>query len=307
LHMYRCEMRVYKCTIELCCFVGRKSELMPHMLEHHDIYLITLLENYGDFSEAFEQILKNPINPRTPKKKPPADCDLELSNRLVYPRLRALVDANNSINPMRDLSNRSEADRENIMYDIQSENYSGLLDHADYLRRNRVNNFSNNERHNLFRFDYLEHERNNLLDNNFSRAINREEEMSNRINNLSNQYGDLPLNIDAGFNGLDAFDQNLNVNLNNNNNNRNNLHVDNLHNQLNSQIINLQNIDVNNDLSNNIRSLRNNQLYDSSGINYEDNSSNSNEYEIKLNASNEYYDYPLTGADNDYGDCIIDD
>jgi hypothetical protein len=68
MHIYRCESRIYKCSIDICNFVGRKYEMIPHMIESHEAHLLIMLENYEEFQDQMEKIEKNPIDKRSPKK-----------------------------------------------------------------------------------------------------------------------------------------------------------------------------------------------------------------------------------------------
>ena len=60
-------------------FVGRKFELMPHMIENHKIHLLTMMETFEEFKETIEKILKNPIDNRIPERKPSVES-IELIN-----------------------------------------------------------------------------------------------------------------------------------------------------------------------------------------------------------------------------------
>jgi hypothetical protein len=97
LHLYRCDCRIFKCTIDFCSFVGRKLEIIPHLLKAHPIHLIIMLENYEEFKEIIENIMKNPIDNR-PARKESSENLYSISSNLIdfnqynFPRLRGLID-----------------------------------------------------------------------------------------------------------------------------------------------------------------------------------------------------------------------
>jgi hypothetical protein len=57
LHIYRCDSRIFRCTIEFCSFYGKKEEMVAHMNQNHEIYLIALLEQFEEFSESMDKVL----------------------------------------------------------------------------------------------------------------------------------------------------------------------------------------------------------------------------------------------------------
>jgi hypothetical protein len=295
LHMYRCESRIFKCTIEFCCFVGRKFELIPHMLENHDIYIMALLENYDDFEEAFEKILKNPIDKRPPKKGSTYNFETEYAYPGILPRLRNIVSSNNNlIHPNDNNGNDFNYDFEQLFNEVNnfnrydSENYNNLNNYfnsnSELYRRHRSRPFNTDllplslvGNSNIINtgVDY------NNMDINLGRDLtNTNTNLNSPLNNSNSINENIPDIIEPQL-PLASNEENLISNID-----TNNLEVNNLHDQLNNQIINLQNnIDEFRDLSNNIINFRANNPYDSFRLNYNhsDNLSNSNVYDVSCN------------------------
>ena len=286
LHMYRCESRIFKCTIEFCCFVGRKFELIPHMIENHDIYIMALLENYDDFEEAFKKILKNPIDKRPPKKGSTYNYETENSAFPgILPRLRNVVSSNN-------IGNDFNYDFEQLFNEVNNfnrydnENYNNLNNYfnsdTDFHRRHRSRPFNTD----LFPLSLVGNSNTirmgidqNNLDINVGRDVTNTN--LNSPNNNPNLINENISNIIEPQIPLTSNEENLISNID-----TNNLEVNNLHYQLNNQIINLQNnIDEFRDLSNNIINFRANNPYDSFRLhnNHSNNLSNSNVYDLSNN------------------------
>jgi hypothetical protein len=296
LHMYRCESRIFKCTIEFCCFVGRKLELIPHMLENHDVYLMALLENYDDFQETFEKIMKNPIDKRPPKRGSTYNYEMDYSYPGILPRLRNIVNSDNNV------LNRNDNNANEFNYDfdelfnevnnfnnVDNDNYYNNLNYnfdananSNLVRRNRLRPINHNTTTGFFPFSYVGSLNTAIAGNNENNVNNRDNNNgSGGVNsNLNNISDNMPYIREAQvplISNEDNFISNIDTN---------NLEVNNLHNQLNNQIINLQNnIEEFTDISNNLLNFRANNNYNSFGLHYNhsDNSSSSNVYDMSYN------------------------
>lgn len=246
LHMYRCESRILKCTIEFCCFVGRKYELIPHMMENHEIYLMALLENYDDFQEAFDKILKNPIDKRPPKKdSSPFNYDMEYSYPGVLPRLRTIVNANPDNN---NITNTNLLNRNSDNYNEYNYDFDELI--------NEFNNYNSNERDRDNYYDYLNTDLNlvrrnrlrpinNSNYNNPSTLISHISYTGNINQNLENLNGNININNNTNPNTNNHIANNLEINSINNNDP--NINVNNILNESQDNLI----TEINNNYSNN--------------------------------------------------------
>ena len=185
LHLYRCESRIFKCTIEFCPFVGRKFEIVPHMLENHKIHLLTMLENYEDFKDAIDNILKNPIDNRPSIRKISSSDLLQIPEvNYNFPRLRGLLDGDD----------RSDYLPDNIpnLYDIPSMNPNQSHDvgntfeyPVDSLRiYSRARRREQENRRNSFSSFGGDNQNNQNNSNNNRDNINRR----NLMNNAGNYY-----------------------------------------------------------------------------------------------------------------------
>lgn len=62
IHMCRCVNKNYNCTLKYCVFSGKKSELIIHMTQEHQIHLLTMMENFEEFKEKMDFISRNPVD-----------------------------------------------------------------------------------------------------------------------------------------------------------------------------------------------------------------------------------------------------
>jgi hypothetical protein len=164
LHLYRCDCRIFKCTIDFCSFVGRKLEIIPHMTKHHPIHLITMLENYEEFKDTIENVMKNPIDNRPARKEssenllPVAPSDFDY-NGYNFPRLRGLVDFNGRNNfPERqnilNYQNRIEGIENLESLHLRDNHDDEFLNYQDYLNRQSLDLFGNNNINNHRRHSF---------------------------------------------------------------------------------------------------------------------------------------------------------
>lgn len=68
-HLFRCENKMFKCTIDYCYCVEKKNAIIEHTLLYHPNELLIMMENYEDFKEAVDKIKSNPIDDRNSKIK----------------------------------------------------------------------------------------------------------------------------------------------------------------------------------------------------------------------------------------------
>ena len=63
-HLYRCDNKMFKCTIDYCYCVEKKKPMLDHSLLFHSNEILILMENYEEFQNAIEKIKSNPIDNR---------------------------------------------------------------------------------------------------------------------------------------------------------------------------------------------------------------------------------------------------
>lgn len=59
LHLLRCESKLFKCDIINCYFVGKKKDIVDHVVNSHFKELLIMMENYEDFKSAFDKLIDN--------------------------------------------------------------------------------------------------------------------------------------------------------------------------------------------------------------------------------------------------------
>lgn len=63
-HLFRCDNKMFKCTIDYCYCVEKKKQMIEHSLLFHSNEILILMENYEEFQNAIEKIKSNPIDNR---------------------------------------------------------------------------------------------------------------------------------------------------------------------------------------------------------------------------------------------------
>ena len=66
-HLFKCENKIFKCTIDYCYCVEKKKAMIDHSLLFHPNEILILMENYDEFKSAFDKIKSNPIDNRNPR------------------------------------------------------------------------------------------------------------------------------------------------------------------------------------------------------------------------------------------------
>lgn len=63
-HLFRCDNKMFKCTIDYCYGVDKKKQMVEHAQLFHSNELLILMENYEEFQDAIQKIKSNPIDNR---------------------------------------------------------------------------------------------------------------------------------------------------------------------------------------------------------------------------------------------------
>jgi len=66
-HLYRCDNKMFKCTIDYCYCVEKKKAMIEHSLLFHSNEILILMENYEDFQNEIEKIKSYPLDNRKNK------------------------------------------------------------------------------------------------------------------------------------------------------------------------------------------------------------------------------------------------
>lgn len=141
IHLLRCEMKKFKCTIENCLYSGFREDLLVHISKTHPIYLLVLLEHFQEFDDPLDKIMKIPLNSRKAEKN-------TLETTLSYNAL--LRNFNIENNNFLSLANRNQIndiqDNVSVNRDYEDDNYNYDLDNIYNFRFNnhlRINSYRN--------------------------------------------------------------------------------------------------------------------------------------------------------------------
>lgn len=64
-HLKTCSNREYNCTFDNCLFIGKKDDLMQHLITSHNVYLLCLMEAMNEFDDTIiSQQNKRPVGTR---------------------------------------------------------------------------------------------------------------------------------------------------------------------------------------------------------------------------------------------------
>jgi len=225
LHLYRCQCRIFKCTIELCTFVGRKFELMPHMIENHKIHLLTMMENFEDYKETIEKILKNPIDNRAPERKPSLESIDFINNSNILFGLND-IEGWREISGLRRNNTTTNNNRVNEYFtSINSENPIDYLTSLNLLRNQEANESRPNYYSNIYDRLNLNNNNNNANNDLFNIYSNEQKDDNDFVpyrsyldgptwKNLNNRnLNNANSDIINSSNNEDEIEQNINVNL----------------------------------------------------------------------------------------------
>lgn len=140
-HLASCSNREYKCSFDDCTFIGKRDELMKHLITSHDIHLLCLMETMSEFDNTIISQNKKP-------KLKNEDNDLTINNNLFEIPLINNEDDELSRSLSRDRDHDHDRDRSIDFTEEELENNNSLhnLNHQNRFFFGE-NVFTNYRRH----------------------------------------------------------------------------------------------------------------------------------------------------------------